>query len=77
MAEDRWPMWAAEQAGTNRHPTAAATLAGFALLAALALGATTQSGGQQTTDPPGRGSLCDQHAGRPGWDAVCEDARRR
>ena len=38
MPEDRWPYWAAEQAGTNRLPSAASTLLLFAVVTVILLG---------------------------------------
>jgi hypothetical protein len=81
VAEDRWPRWAAEQAGTSDGPSAAAVLLALALVAlvliALLAGpeATAEGGGQ--VDLGRDVSLCEEHAGRPGWDAICREARAR
>ena len=75
--DDRWSTWQAEYAGTHRLPTIWSVFLVLGLVAALALGlfagptATAQSGERS------QGSLCDQHRGRPGWAAVCEDTRHR
>jgi hypothetical protein len=77
MADDRWLQWQAEQAGTNKLPAIFSVFLVLGLLAALALAlaagptATAQSGKRS------QGSLCDQHRGRPAWEAVCAEARRR
>jgi hypothetical protein len=78
VAEDRWPRWAAEQAGTARGPSVGRLLVALAMVAALLLGlagrpAVTAEGGQVRRPP----TLCQEHAGRPGWDAVCADTGRR
>jgi hypothetical protein len=74
MATSPVPRWAREQSPYHRGPTGAGVLA-LALvvvLVVLALQAvpTTDSGERS------QGSLCDQHRGRPAWEAVCEEARR-
>jgi hypothetical protein len=75
MADDRWPMWAAEQAGTNRLPSVGLVFIVFALVTVLLLNAL---GGYQAyvdrVEQGNRGkppTLCAEHAGRPGWDSVC------
>ncbi|HEY6707645.1 MAG TPA: hypothetical protein VJB61_08625 [Actinomycetota bacterium] len=70
--DDRWPTWAAEQAGTSSGPTVAQALAIAVVLLALAWSplATADSGQPGQSD---QGSLCDQH---PAWQ-VCKDSRER
>jgi hypothetical protein len=77
MAEDRWLRWQAEQAGTARGPSVGQLLASLAMVAALLLAlagrpALTAEGGPERRPP----TLCQEHAGRPGWDAICAEARR-
>ena len=77
MADDRWTTWQAEQAGTNRLPGIFSVFLVLGLLAALALAlaagpTATAQGGERK--PP---TLCAEHKGRPGWDYVCDQARRR
>ena len=80
MAHDRYPYWAAEYAGTNRLPSAGATLLLFAvvtLVLVVLLGPTTAALAENANrgKPP---TFCQEHKGRPGWDAICaETARRR
>jgi hypothetical protein len=71
VAGDRWPRWAAEQAGTSSGPTGAGVLrlAVLVVLVVLVLQAlpATDSGGQPprpTTPPP-----CAQH-----WPPTCKEA---
>jgi hypothetical protein len=78
MADDRWTTWQAEKAGTNRLPGIFSVFLVLGLLAALALAlvagpttATADSGQRR------QGSLCQEHRGDPGWDYVCQEARRR
>jgi hypothetical protein len=71
MAGDRdpWPLWAQEATGTSGRPRIASVLLLIVILAAVILFAgpdATARGPQRTT------SLCEQHAGRPGWTTVCE-----
>jgi len=65
-------MWAAEAAGTNKLPSIGTTLALFALLTVLLLHAL--GGPSAVAEQANRGkppTLCQEHAGRSGWDAVC------
>lgn len=82
--DDRWPVWAAEQAGTNRLPSAGGVFIRFAIIAVLLLNAL--GGYQAYAEHVERGNahkpatLCQEHAGRPGWTSVCakpEPAARR
>ena len=70
---DRYPSWAAEQAGTNRGPSIGVTLVLFAFLTVLLLralgGPAVVSEWSGAEHKPA--TLCAEHAGRPGWDAVC------
>jgi hypothetical protein len=72
---DRYPQWAAEQAGTNRLPSVGAVFIVFAILTVLLLNAL--GGYRAYAEHVERGNrgqpstLCAEHAGRPGWDAVC------
>jgi hypothetical protein len=71
---DRYPTWAAEQAATSRGPSMAATLVLFALLTVLllrALGGPAAVSEWSGADRLEGVSLCEEHAGRPGWDSVC------
>jgi hypothetical protein len=76
VADDRWLSWQAEYAGTNRLPSIGATLALFALIAIVLLallgGPTAIAEQTDRGKPP---TLCQEHAGRPGWQEVC--ARHR
>ena len=76
--DDRWTTWQAEQAATHRLPTIWSAFLLFGLLAALALalvaGPTVATADSGDHKPP---TLCEEHKGRPGWDAICADARRR
>jgi hypothetical protein len=79
MAYDRYPMWAAEQYGTSRLPTAVATLLLFAVMALVLVVVLTGLGvvvDRAEAPPRAPGSFCDEKAGRPGWDRVCERAYR-
>jgi hypothetical protein len=74
MAAPRYPYWIEEQSSTHRGPTGAGVLrlALVLVLVALALQAVSAAErGGQVVDVD-RGSLCDQHHGRPGWEAVCD-----
>jgi len=80
MPDDRCPQWAAEQAGTNRLPSAGATLLLFAVvtLALLVLLGPTAAALAENANRGKPPTLCQEHKGRPGWDAICaETARRR
>jgi hypothetical protein len=75
MSDDRWPLWAAEQAGTNRLPSVGRAFIVFAILTVVLL---ALRGGPQAyaehVEQANRGkpsTLCAEHQGRPGWDAVC------
>ena len=78
MAGDRWTTWQAEQAGTHKLPGIFSVFLVLGLLAALALalaaGPTVATADSGERKPP---TLCEEHKGRPGWDYVCEDTRRR
>jgi hypothetical protein len=75
MPDDRWPMWAAEQAGTNKLPSVGLVFIVFAIGTLLLLNAL--GGYRAYADHVERGNaskpptLCLEHQGRPGWDAVC------
>ena len=75
MAADRWSSWQAEMAGTNRLPSVGAVFILFAIITVVLL---TLLGGPRAyadrVEQANRGkpsTLCLEHAGRPGWDAVC------
>ena len=80
MPYDRYPQWAAEQAGTNRLPSAGGTFILFAIVTVLLLNAL--GGYQAYAERVERGNahkpptLCLEHQGRPGWDAVCQRGGR-
>jgi hypothetical protein len=82
---DRWSSWQAEQAGTNRAPSAGAALALFAAVALVLLTllaapwATTDSG--QRLDPPACVELArlERHgvSSGPSWrrvEQLCQEA---
>ena len=73
--DDRWTTWQAEQAGPNRLPSIWSV---FLLFGALALALIVALGGPDAVaQDRDRGSLCQEHRGRPGWDSVCREAVRR
>jgi hypothetical protein len=79
MPDDRWTTWQAEQAGTSRRPSVAGVFFRLALILALliaggAYGPAKAYADRQSAKTP---TLCDQHHGRPGWDAVCQTPRFR
>ena len=66
--------WQAEYGGARR--PFSVVLIVFALLAALLLAAAPSDIGERVNE--GRPStLCAEHAGRPGWDAVCPQPHSR
>ena len=72
MADDRWLSWQAEYAGTNWMPPVSLVFLVFALVTVLLLSAL--GGPDAVAEPANRGkppTLCAEHAGRPGWAAVC------
>lgn len=75
MPYDRYPQWAAEQAGTSRLPSAGGTFILFAIITVLLLNAL--GGYQAYADRVEKGNahkpstLCAEHQGRPGWASVC------
>jgi hypothetical protein len=73
MPDDRYPYWLTEQSSTYRGPTSGGLLrlAVLALLAVLGWGWLTADDGPATVDRRAGVSLCEEHAGRPGWAAVC------
>ena len=78
MADDRWLQWQAEYAGTNRLPTIWSTWLLFGVLALVLI--SLLGGHGAVAEQANRGkppTLCQEHAGRPGWDAICAEARRR
>jgi hypothetical protein len=77
MAADRWNQWQAEYAGTSRLPGIFSVFLVLGLLAVLALALAAGPTATADSTRPDRGSLCDQHRGKPAWEAICEDARRR
>jgi len=71
MAGDRdpWPLWAQEATGTSGRPR----IAGVLLLVVALVVVILLAGPDATAQGPGRTrSLCEQHAGRAGWTAVCK-----
>jgi len=73
---DRYPTWAAEQAGTSRPPTVRATLLLFAVITLVMLallGGPSAVAEQSGADRLDGTTLCQEHAGKPGWTAVCEE----
>jgi len=65
--------WQEEYAGTNWMPPIGAALVLFALVAALLLSAL--GGHADVVERVNKGkppTLCEEKAGRPGWDAVCD-----
>jgi hypothetical protein len=80
VPDDRWTTWQAEQSGTNWQPSIRATFLLFAVLTVVLLAmlggpdAVAEWSGSDRLDGT---SLCEQHAGRPGWDAVCAEGARR
>jgi hypothetical protein len=77
MAEshDRYPQWAAEQAGTSSGPSVAGVFFRLALLLALlvALGAYGPARAWADRQDQKAPTLCAEHRGRPGWAEVCGD----
>jgi hypothetical protein len=64
MADDRWPTWAAEQAGTSSGPTVGQVLVGLALVAALLVGLLSAS------------TTATAEGGRPSGSPACAEMRR-
>jgi hypothetical protein len=80
MPDDHWTTWQQEMSGTNRAPTARGTLALFAIIALVLLallGGPSAYAEHVEQHSRHRGSLCAEHQGRPGWDAVCKETARR
>ena len=80
MATAPVPQWAQEMSSTYRGPTAGDVLR-LAMLIVLAViawqwFAAPDGGAAQVDRRPGV-SLCEEHRGRPGWDAVCRQPTRR
>jgi hypothetical protein len=78
---DRYPTWVHEQAPGYRRPTATGALVRVAILAMIVLALL---GGPQAyaehVDRVNAGkpaTLCEEHKGRPGWDAICRETARR
>ena len=74
MADPRYPYWLQDMSPEHRGPTTAGVvrLAVLLLLVVLAWSwfSDTESGAAQVDRRPGV-SLCEEHAGKPGWSAVC------
>jgi hypothetical protein len=72
MATSPVPQWAQEMSPRHRGPTIAGTLTLFAILTVVLIswlgGYDRLSEGANRGKPP---TLCQEHAGRPGWDYVC------
>lgn len=72
MADDRWMQWQQEYAGTNWMPPISLVLFVFTvvtlLLISLLGGYDRLAEGTNRGKPP---TLCQEHAGRPGWESVC------
>jgi hypothetical protein len=71
------PSWAREQSPTYRGPTVAGVFFRLALILAVlwALGAMGPAMAESERKGREAPTLCDEHAGRPGWAEVC--ARHR
>jgi hypothetical protein len=72
VSGERLTSWQAEYAGTSWLPPIGAALALFAVLAVLLV--SLLGGPQAVAEEANEGkppTLCEEHAGRPGWDAVC------
>lgn len=76
MADDRWMQWQAEYAGTNRLPSIRSVFLLFTIVTVVLIswlgGYDRLAEGTNRGKPP---TLCQEHAGRPGWQEVC--ARHR
>jgi hypothetical protein len=74
---DRYPTWAAENAGTNRQPTVIGVFFRLTLILALliALGAYGPARAWADRQSEQYPTLCDEHRGRPGWSSVCPSTR--
>jgi hypothetical protein len=70
----RYPYWITEQSSLHRGPTTAGVFARLFLILALlvALGAYGPAKAHADRQSAKTPTLCDQHHGRPGWDAVCK-----
>jgi hypothetical protein len=80
MADPRYPYWIAEQQRGYRGPTTAGTLALFAVITLVLLallGGPSAYAEHVERGTRHHGSLCAEHQGRPGWDAVCKEHARR
>jgi hypothetical protein len=76
MADDRYSYWVHEYGRTSRLPSVAATLALFAIVTVVLI--IMLGGHDRLTEGANRGkpaSLCQEHAGRPGWSTVCDRER--
>jgi hypothetical protein len=74
MADSRYPYWITEQSPYHRGPTSGGILrlAVLVLIVVIAFNWwTAASGGRTVVDRKPGVSLCEEHQGRPGWDAVC------
>jgi hypothetical protein len=72
MADDRYGYWVHEYGRTSRLPSVGATLALFAVVAVVLI--SLLGGNDRLAEGANRGkppTLCQEHAGRPGWDYVC------
>lgn len=76
MADDRWATWQAEAAGTHKGPRTTTVFFWFTVLTLVLIsmlgGYDRLAEGANRGKPP---TLCEEHAGRPGWAEVC--ARHR
>jgi hypothetical protein len=76
VADDRWLSWQAEYAGTNRLPPISLVFLVFTVVTLVLIswlgGYDRLAEGTNRGKPP---TLCQEHAGRPGWAEVC--ARHR
>jgi hypothetical protein len=74
MADDRWTTWQAESAGTHRGPKITTVFFWFTVLTFVLL--HYMGGYDAVYEQANHGkpaSLCAEHHGRPGWDAVCKE----
>lgn len=63
--------WQREYGGSNWLPSVRSTLALFAALAMVLLVVVGHGQLDQTVNAGKPSTLCQEHIGRPGWDAVC------
>ena len=76
MADSRYPYWITEQSSAYRGPTSGGLLrlAVLVLIAVICWQFFAPSGGAAQVDRRPGVSLCEEHAGRPGWAAICQQS---